>query len=337
MKHASQLATLLIALLVLAACGPAKDRARFEGRLTNITNAEFYAYTDDGTGGIDTIRITDGEFTYERQLDHPLLLTLLYPNFTQTYVVLEPGKTVKMKGDASKIGEAAITGTPENELLTDFRQRMAASAGRNARIAAADFVRGHATTLSAVAVFKKHFQHDHDADPRQCLSLLDELHRAQPSSAVVRQMEASLRPMLQCGKGQQLPALTATATDGRQVNLGSRTGKPVVVVFCASWRGQSLVFLRQARQMLREPGIPAADCIVLSADLDARNCTEAMKRDSITWPVVCDGQAFRSPMVTRLGLSRVPSCVVADAQGRITARDIITPEALRTALKALKH
>ena len=114
----------VVALLLLAACGPAKDRVRIEGTLSGVNDAEFYVYSEDGAfDGIDTIRISDGKFTYERKLSAPAVLTLLYPNFTQTYIVAEPGHTVKMKGDASKIGESQITGTEQNELLSDFRTR----------------------------------------------------------------------------------------------------------------------------------------------------------------------------------------------------------------------
>ena len=96
-KIYSLLAT-LIAFTWLTACGPDKDKIRFEGQLDNINDAEFYILSEDGAfSGIDTVKITDGKFTYERDLSTPAVLTLLYPNFTQTYIVAEPGQTVKMK------------------------------------------------------------------------------------------------------------------------------------------------------------------------------------------------------------------------------------------------
>ena len=113
---------LLLALsaLLLAACSQPKDKFIFEGKIAGIQQAEFYVYSDDGAlSGVDTIRIDDGKFSYECQLTSPAVLTLLYPNFSQTYIVAEPGKTIEMKGDAAKLGEADITGSEENELLTD--------------------------------------------------------------------------------------------------------------------------------------------------------------------------------------------------------------------------
>ena len=174
------------ALLLLAACGTPKDRARIEGSISNVRDAEFYVYSEDGAfDGIDTIRIENGEFTYERPLQAPAVLTLLYPNFSRTYVVAEPGRTVSIKGDAARLGEADITGTEENELLTAFRQRNAGKKPADLLLAASDFVRSNARTLAAVAVFRKYFADAEAPDAPTTRSLLGELRRAQPRNAAL--------------------------------------------------------------------------------------------------------------------------------------------------------
>lgn len=137
---------LLLALsaLLLAACSQSKDKFIFEGKIAGIQQAEFYVYSDDGAlSGVDTIRIDDGKFSYECQLTSPAVLTLLYPNFSQAYIVAEPGKTIEMKGDAAKLGEADISGSEENELLTDFRQKQNTLPENNQRLAASEFIRTH--------------------------------------------------------------------------------------------------------------------------------------------------------------------------------------------------
>ena len=113
-------------LLLFTACSQPKNRIRLEGSIDNVRHAEFYAYSEDGTfNGIDTIRIENGKFTYERELSQPVILTLLYPNFSRTYIVAEPGKTIRMTGEAAKLGEADITGNEDNKRLTAFRQKNA--------------------------------------------------------------------------------------------------------------------------------------------------------------------------------------------------------------------
>ena len=333
-KSAFTTLLLLFCVWLLAACGPGKDKARFEGKLDNITDAEFYAYTDDGTADrFDTIHITDGSFVYERKLSGPLLLTLLYPNFTQSYVILHPGETVKMKGDASKIGEASITGTEDNELLTDFNHANASVTEANRRMAAAEFVRSHASSLAAVAVFRKYFAQVEQPDARKALPLLDELLKAQPQNQGLRHLDANLRPMLKAGTGQQMPQFTAQTLDGKTMSTRDLAGQSYMVVSFASWNSKSVAFLRQLKSLLRETGMRPWRCLLLSVDVDAKACREVLRQDSISWPVVCDEQAFRSPLVRQLGADRVPSCILVDAQGRIIARDLTEVDKLRQKLR----
>ena len=49
MKRFYPFSCLLALLWLTLACGPDKDRVRFEGKLENINNAEFYVYSEDGS------------------------------------------------------------------------------------------------------------------------------------------------------------------------------------------------------------------------------------------------------------------------------------------------
>lgn len=335
-KKTSPLLAALAALILttLCACHTDKNKARFTGSLSNISEAEFYAYNEDGDfERFDTIRIADGKFTYECKTEKPLLLTLLYPNFTQTYVVLEPGKTIKMKGDAAKIGEASITGSDENELLGDFRQSVANGNKRNNQAAASQFIRRHAETLAAVAVFKKYFATMENPDAANALQLLEVLKKAQPQSRAIATLESHLRPRLTCGAGQKIPNFTAKTLDGQTVRTSDFRGKRFLVVACASWRMQSFTFLRRLRSMLTETGMQHWECLIVSFDVDIENFRRQVKHDSITSPMICDGQAFSSPLATTLGITHVPSCMLVGADGKIIARDITDETTLREKLR----
>lgn len=71
--------SLLLSGLLLLSCGVPDDRVRVEGSFSKIKQAELYVYSVDGAfDGVDTIRIEDGAFAYERPLaqgfPRPLLL-----------------------------------------------------------------------------------------------------------------------------------------------------------------------------------------------------------------------------------------------------------------------
>lgn len=308
--------------LLLIACGPGKDRMRFEGKLDNINDAEFYIYSEDGAfDGIDTVRITDGKFTYERKLTTPTVLTLLYPNFSQSYIVGEPGHTIKLKGDASKISEATISGTEQNELLSDFRQKHSKDVATNQRLAAAQFVRENANTLAAVAVFRMYFANKQNPDATTALQLLDVLKKAQPKERAVSYLDSFFRPIFENGEGQLLPTFTAETLDGKKVSSADYRGKNLVIACVGTWQSDSRPLLVQLRRKLKTLN-GKWQCLVVSLDVDHAVLRSNLKTDSINYPVICDRQAFDSPLVNKLGLHYVPSLMLINAQGRIIQRDV---------------
>lgn len=309
-------------ILALVACGPGPDRVRIEGKLDNITNADFFVYSEDGAfDGVDTIHIEDGEFVYERKVDRPILLTLLYPNYTQSYVIAEPGKTVKMRGDASKIGEAEITGTEQNGLLTDFRLKHVADRESDRRMAAAQFVRDHSATLAAVAVFRMYFADKETPDPAAALQLLDVLKKAQPKERAVSYLDSFFRPVFENGVGQTIPDFSAETLDGRTVRASDYRGKRLIVACLGSWQSSCRNFMRQLRKHLAAS--PARwECLIVSMDVDREVLRNQLKNDSIPFPVICDRMAFESPLVRKLGLHYVPSLMLVDEQGKIIQRDV---------------
>lgn len=317
---------LLLAIVLLAACSQPKDRFRLEGSIEGVGQADIYVYADDGYfDGIDTIHIEDGQFVYERTLTQPVVLTILYPNFSQSYIVAEPGAVVEMQGNASKLGEASITGTKENELLTDFRQQTAHKNANDARLAAADFIRNNKSTTAAIAVFKKYFAAAEAPDPAVTRDLLKVLQQAQPRNAAIANIGRRLTASLATARNQQLPNFNAVDTDGRTVSKSSLAGRPTFIAVAASWSSECNELYAVLRRLQRAYG-SRLNVVILSLDLDREAQLRRLKNDSISVPVLCDGRAFDSPVATALGLTQVPGNLLVNASGQVVARNLKTDE-----------
>ena len=313
-------------LLLLASCSKDKNKFTFEGKIAGIQQAEFYVYSDDGAiDGVDTIRIDDGRFSYERKLTAPAVLTLLYPNFSQTYIVAEPGKDIEMKGDASKLGEANITGSEENELLTDFRQKQSTQPENNQRLAATAFIRAHKDRLAAIAVFKKYFAFAQNPDATTTRSLLNDLTKAQPRNAALLQMAERLKAQLNGAIGQSLPDFNFTTISGRSISKAQFSGHPFVVFFTATWAGNGRLIAESLRRIAHAYG-NRVGALVVSMDLSAKDCQMQARHDSISAPMVCDGKAFNGSAARTLGLRYVPGNLLVNAEGRVVARDLENTE-----------
>lgn len=316
----------LAALLALTSCGAGNGRFRIEGRFRNLNRGEFYVYSPDGgTTGRDTIQVIDGRFSYNVPLSDKATFILIFPNFSQQVVFGENGKVAKISGDASHMREMEITGTDDNELMTDFRLAANRLSPPEVKEAAARFVEENPASLASLYIVNRHFLQASQPDYAEASRLLKLMLKEDPSNGRVALLLKQVESLKPSSIGAMLPQFTATDTDGRAISRKSLNGKVNVVSAWASWSYDSVNLQQWLRRFKKEKG---ADLAVVSicVDADRKACLRQMKADSINWPNVCDGRMWDTPLMQTLGLSTVPGNIVADANGRIVARNLNTSQ-----------
>lgn len=316
----------LAALLALTSCGAGNGRFRIEGRFRNLNRGEFYVYSPDGgTTGRDTIQVVDGRFSYNVPLSDKATFILIFPNFSQQAVFGENGKVAKVSGDASHMREMEITGTDDNELMTDFRLAANRLSPPEVKEAAARFVEENPASLASLYIVNSHFLQASQPDYAEASRLLKLMLKEDPSNGRVALLLKQVESLKPSSIGAMLPQFTATDTDGRAISRKSLNGKVNVVSAWASWSYDSVNLQQWLRRFKKEKG---ADLAVVSicVDADRKACLRQMKADSINWPNVCDGRMWDTPLMQTLGLSTVPGNIVADANGKIVARNLNTSQ-----------
>lgn len=316
----------LAALLALTSCGAGNGRFRIEGRFRNLNRGEFYVYSPDGgTTGRDTIQVIDGRFSYNVPLSDKATFILIFPNFSQQVVFGENGKVAKVSGDASHMREMEITGTDDNELMTDFRLAANRLSPPEVKEAAARFVEENPASLASLYIVNRHFLQASQPDYAEASRLLKLMLKEDPSNGRVALLLKQVESLKPSSIGAMLPQFTATDTEGRGVSRKSLNGKVNVVSAWASWSYDSVNLQQWLRRFKKEKG---ADLAVVSIciDADRKACLRQMKADSINWPNVCDGRMWDTPLMQTLGLSTVPGNIVADANGKIVARNLNTSQ-----------
>ena len=316
----------LAALLALTSCGAGNGRFRIEGRFRNLNRGEFYVYSPDGgTTGRDTIQVVDGRFSYNVPLSDKATFILIFPNFSQQAVFGENGKVAKISGDASHMREMEITGTDDNELMTDFRLAANRLSPPEVKEAAARFVEENPASLASLYIVNSHFLQASQPDYAEASRLLKLMLKEDPSNGRVALLLKQVESLKPSSIGAMLPQFTATDTDGRAISRKSLNGKVNVVSAWASWSYDSVNLQQWLRRFKKEKG---ADLAVVSicVDADRKACLRQIKADSINWPNVCDGRMWDTPLMQTLGLSTVPGNIVADANGKIVARNLNTSQ-----------
>ena len=318
----SQFFLFFLLLSLLAACSVPEDRVFIKGEIEGIRQAEFYVYNEEGIKeGVDTIHIYGGEFEYECKLDSPVILTLLYPNFSRTYLVAEPGTQLKMKGQASKLSAVDISGSKENELLTKFRQQNSGKSDKDLQMAAAQFVRDHSQSLAALAVFKRYCVQREKYDGETVLPLLDELQKSQPYNPVVKMAEEQFRSQLNTSVGSKLPDFEAVTLKGDTITNKDFAHKKLLIVFWSPWCTNSYAVTEAiSRIENKNPGL--LQVLVVSVDYNKAPTEVRMKQSNVLSPAVCEGRAFDSPIAKTFGVRYVPGNLFVDEEGIIVKRDI---------------
>lgn len=326
MKH-TILHILLALCLLLAAgfalsCNSSDNRCVLKGEIDGLAEADLYIYDESGSiSGVDTIHVKDGQFAYECQIAEPTIVHLLYPNFSETVVIMAPGDKLSYTVKAARLATAKVKGSEENELLSQFRHSILEKGDAEARKLAAQFVRENLQTLAAQAVFMRFFLHTEKRNAALALSLLDLLKAAQPHNKGLKSLDHQLRQQLLTAAGQSLPDFKACTLRGDTISRASLLGKPTVIAFLASWTTTTANQLRHLSRMAAEMK-GRAHVIIVSLDEDSKQFQDRFVCDTLSCQMVCPGGAFQSPIAQRLGVRYVPGNILVNAKGRIVGRDL---------------
>lgn len=279
--------------LIASCSGADKDTARLKGSFKHLQQAQMFVYSDaQAFNRFDTITVKGGDFDYSTPLSEPTVLTILYPNFSETYFVAEPGAVLKMKADAANLQEARITGSAANDSLTAFRERYSAAKPSEQQKAAEAYIRQHPGDMAAVALFVKYFERAEILHAEPTATLLKMLVKAHPQHKGLFAIKQRMEQMLPTAIGSKAPK---KMTEG---------GVPVAYVFTLSSHYNSNEMQRLVNTTVEELKDrierPATLRVV---EISADNCD----LDSLC-------RAY--------GLHYLPSNILIDAQGTIVSRDV---------------
>lgn len=312
----------LFVLLLLAACGPDKEHGRIKGSIEGINDTQIQVLVEGLNGKIDTIKVKGGSFTYDPALSEAAIVTLVYPNFTSTTLVVGPGETVKLSGSASSLSLLEIDGNEDNRLLTEFRKHSNGKSTSEQRREAATFIRSHAKSLAAVVLFCEFFAKERTIEQNPTASLLAELEKAQPKNVIVTELAERLHPLLDIAPGQKFPQFAAVSVKGDSVTSRRLSGKAALIAVGGYYDGNFYNMKRYANDLKARVDTTAFTFVFISLDSDQQLCKRNATYTPLPGHLICDGKSFESPLIKKLGLRYVPASFVVGKDGLIKGRDI---------------
>lgn len=307
-------------LLLLVACGVPDDRFRVEGRFKNLNQGEFYLYNFE-KGTYDTVHVNDGRFVYDVTLHDTMTMVLLFPNFSELPIFAEPGALVEIDGDVSHLKEAEVKGTDDNKAMTFFRLNTNELTPPEVQQKAEQFINDNPASPVSTYLLHRYFILNIEDDYPKAYDMCSMLLENQPANLRLTQLHQRLERLKNLHKKGRLPQFRTVDTNGRNITNDELNRKVNIVFTWASWNFESQTVIRQLNTLQkRHP----KDLKVVSVCIDASPAEgrQTLQRDSITWPNICDGKLWDTPVMEQLGLTFVPDNIITDQHGNIVARSL---------------
>ena len=246
------LAYILFTLIVVS-CSTSGGTFRMKGKFKNFNQGELLVYSLMGKGRIDTIKLTEGRFNYEVPIEDTLLLSVVFPNFSEIPVIASPGATLTMQGDASHLREVKVDGDEQNHLLTEFRLQINEATPPEIEKMAADFITAHPESHGCLYVLNKYFLLKNNAPYAKVYDLLTKMQKAAPSR-LTAQLSNQLSGLKRVNVGDRLPKISAKTISGTTISTADMNGDVNVITIWSSWNYESQGIQRQLHRLKKKYG-----------------------------------------------------------------------------------
>lgn len=319
-KYAS-VATVMLAFACLTSCSTDDSRFRIRGQFDGMPTGQLLIYNlGDGTAGLDTIYIENGEFAYGGTVKELTPYILVFPNALEQVIFVGGGDDIRYTASANDLKNYRVDGNESNELMNRFRKDTEKMSGAEVKAKARQYISDNAASPVAVYLFERYFVHD-DTTPLGTLKeIIKQLRTVNPDKGYVMSINNRIKQMEAGQVGKTVPDLQLKAKSKRDVSLRDAGSGYTAVIYWASWMPDQYRFLSELSGLSRQFSGKGVRFITVSLDTEIYKWEDFIREDSVVCEHCCDGQAWDSPAVARLGVTSVPTYLLVDNKHKIVAR-----------------
>lgn len=357
----------IVSLLAIAFSG-CKDKNAFfiKGKMENAGKTKTaYLYKTDSTqvGGmtmIDSVSLTDGEFSFKRQSAYPQLYEVLLGGFPIN-LIAKNGDDINIKLDGKDTtADYIVTGSDDSEKMKEWQKTSnhysyITGSINHAYTEKIKEAKNKADSNAILAMYLPKFNKNIDDASKATLKFVNEnknsltafyaaitldrikyeqqlvayadsikvTFKGNPAiEAFVKDM-ASIKPV---SIGHAAPDFVLIDSDNKPVKLSDYKGKYVMLDFWASWCApcrQENPNVVKAYAKYKDKGL---NILGISLDEDRKPWLAAVATDHLTWRHAAEFKRFDGPTVKLYKVEAIPSNFIIDPQGVIIAKNIAGTE-----------
>ncbi len=319
-KYASVAAGLFV-VACLVSCGSDDSKFRIRGQFDGMPSGQLLIYNlSDGTAGLDTIYIENGEFAYGGTVRELTPYILVFPNALEQVIFVGGGDDIRYTASANDLKNYRVDGNGCNELMNAFRKDTEKMTGEEIKTKAREYIKDNAASPVAVYLFDRYFVQD-DTTPLSTLKAISkQIGGVNPDKEYIMSINNRIKQMEAGQVGRTVPEMRLKSKSKHDVSLRDSKCKYTAVIYWASWMPDQYGYLSKLSGMSRQFSDKDVRFITVSLDTEIYKWEDFIREDSVVCEHCCDGHAWDSPAVAKLGVTSVPTYLIVDNKYKIVAR-----------------
>ncbi|RSK42600.1 TlpA disulfide reductase family protein [Hymenobacter perfusus] len=321
---------------------------QLSGTITGLGHRPvIFRYQQQGVAHADTVRATNDRFRYTARPSDDGLIELVIDRTQWTTFWYEPGR-LQVSGNAATPHQLLITGTPNNDVLTQYNQQIewpfeekvqqGLRAGqstvplRQQRVQKSlDFVGKHLASQAAAEILLWQTRYD-DTQLSTYQALYNQLPKSVQTTVQGREIAQRLiilrdMPVV----GRTASNFTMPDTAGVATTLSSYQGRYVLLDFWGHWCGPCLRAMPTVSALHRQYGQQVAFLgVAAESPRDRQPWLRAIRQHQPAWPQLSELAGDESPVLTAYNITAFPTYLLLDPKGVVIMRTSDLTEVQKT-------
>lgn len=315
-----------VAALLLAGCQEAPKGYVINGEVTGMPEGKIYlkSFRNKMFFDVDTAEVKDGKFTFQGEVDQPLLYGLATEsmNYPVQFFLENRPMEVKLSADGENV---TVENSPVNEVFQTNAEKIFAD-GYNID----SLVTRYPDSPAAAFYLYRYFTYQLPLDSLKAVRA--KLSPSLATSPYVIDLDDIILKLENVQIGKTAPEFSLPDTAGVNVSLSDFRGKYVLLDFWASWCPPCRRENPNVVKAFQENKDKNFTILGISLDNNKSKWLKAIADDGLTWTHVSDLKYWDSEIPALYGVRGIPANVLLDPEGVIIAKNI-TGEALHAKLK----
>lgn len=316
---------------------------------------------DDSLGvvSVDTAIVENGKFKFTGNVDEPAMYSLaIDQDQNKSYLIVESGN-IKMDINRDSIFLNKVSGTYNNEQLTEFskqgiafnkrmqdfqtrnRDVMVAAQNKNDTVAMQKlreefqvirdemeannekYIKEHPKAFISLLLIGNMFR-VMEPDMEKIDALYNNLAPEVKKTKTAKLLEKRIAEFNKVGLGKKAPDFTAPNPEGKMVKLSESLGKLTIIDFWASWCAPCRVANPELVALYNEFHSKGLNIVGVSLDRPGQSdkWKEAIAKDKLTWTQVSNLKFWEDPIAAQYGVQAIPQMFIVNEYGIIVAKDL---------------